>query len=356
MRKTTPKTKHGLLREWIISNMDAWQPGARLPTEFELARRFGISRQTVHKVISRLQDDGYVTRRRSQGTFANRKSQRVRTGTAGANGAVIIAFTDWFSYDIWAKVEAAENEALKRGLRLVNLKITRQNGYSGLAPLAAEFKDLRGIIVVPPGGAIPKADLALLDSIGVPVVALCALRHAKAAAPRRVRSVAPDSAASASAALGAALAGGVKKLAYIRAEPINPMITGFTAALKKNAVGKLDLVIPSDTLKVWADSPAKAARMTARVLDRHPDADAFLFDSFPTALAGNAEAVARGRTDLLFIVNGEYFGFERYLTQRVVQIAVPIKEIVRAAFSILHPGTGAAPREKSPAAHGIIVN
>ena len=335
MSENKRKTKHARLREWIVANIDAWPRGERLPTEFELARKFGISRPTVHKVLGSLRDDGFVTRARSRGTFANRKAQRVRTSAAGANGAVIIAFPDWFSYDIWAKVEAAENEALKRGLRLVNLKITKQSGYAGLVPLASEFADLRGVIIVPPGGHIGKPDLALLDSLGVPVVALCALRHAKNT--RFVSTVAPDSAASARATVEAALAAGAKKLACIRAEPINQMLKDFAAALKRHADGKIALVIPPDTSKAWTDSPSKAEAMTARALDNHPDIDALVFDSFPTALAGASAASARGRSDLLIIVNAEYFGFERYLGARVMQNAVPITEIVRHAFSILSP-------------------
>ncbi len=44
-------------------------PGTPLPPEPELARRLGVSRQTVHQALSRLARRGVLTRRRGVGTF-----------------------------------------------------------------------------------------------------------------------------------------------------------------------------------------------------------------------------------------------------------------------------------------------
>ncbi len=45
-----------------------WPPGTRIPSEMELAERFGASRMTVCKAIQSLATDGLVQRRRKSGT------------------------------------------------------------------------------------------------------------------------------------------------------------------------------------------------------------------------------------------------------------------------------------------------
>lgn len=43
--------------------------GARLETEMELRKRYGVSRETVRKALSMLESEGFVTRKVSAGTF-----------------------------------------------------------------------------------------------------------------------------------------------------------------------------------------------------------------------------------------------------------------------------------------------
>ena len=45
------------------------KPGLRLPTEFALMERFGVSRTTVRQTIARLQKDGLISVQRGKGTF-----------------------------------------------------------------------------------------------------------------------------------------------------------------------------------------------------------------------------------------------------------------------------------------------
>jgi GntR family histidine utilization transcriptional repressor len=53
--------------ECILSG--AWQRGDRIPSEHELAERYGCSRMTVNKALTQLTRAGYVERRRPAGTF-----------------------------------------------------------------------------------------------------------------------------------------------------------------------------------------------------------------------------------------------------------------------------------------------
>ena len=59
------------IREFILSGaaQGALGPGARLPTERELARRFSVPRNAVRKTLARLEAEGSITRHVGRGTF-----------------------------------------------------------------------------------------------------------------------------------------------------------------------------------------------------------------------------------------------------------------------------------------------
>ena len=46
-----------------------WQPGAAIPSEAELARRFGVSQGTVRKAVDELAAENLLVRRQGKGTF-----------------------------------------------------------------------------------------------------------------------------------------------------------------------------------------------------------------------------------------------------------------------------------------------
>lgn len=324
---------HTRLREWLVASIDSYPEGARLPTEFELAERFGISRLTVHKVMGELQREGYVVRMRSKGTFVARKDQRVhgRNG-AGHKGTVIVAYADWFSYDIWAKVEQAEVQAVKHGFSLVNLKLTRLGGYASLRALVDEFEDTRGVIVVPPGGNVSEADRTLLDAIGVPVVVLCEVDGLETT--HNMATVCQDMDAIACTDIDLAVKRKSLRLAHINAEPWNPSLERFAHALRRHATGHIELVQPRPAVQPWHDSTAKAYHLALEVLtdDR---VDALVLDSFPTALAASRAAQEVGRNDLLILIHAPYFGFERFLPHRSVLVFSDLRRLVSKAFELI---------------------
>jgi GntR family transcriptional regulator, histidine utilization repressor len=47
-----------------------WPPGARMPSEAELVRKFSVSRMTINRALRELQAEGLVERRQGIGTFA----------------------------------------------------------------------------------------------------------------------------------------------------------------------------------------------------------------------------------------------------------------------------------------------
>ncbi|MGA0941015.1 MAG: GntR family transcriptional regulator, partial [Burkholderiaceae bacterium] len=46
-----------------------WQPGDVIPSEFDLAARFGVSQGTVRKAIDELASENLLVRKQGKGTF-----------------------------------------------------------------------------------------------------------------------------------------------------------------------------------------------------------------------------------------------------------------------------------------------
>ncbi|WP_208350459.1 phosphonate metabolism transcriptional regulator PhnF [Pseudaestuariivita rosea] len=58
-----------------------YEPGDKMPTEAELAARFGVNRHTVRHAVSHLVDEGLVRSRRGAGTFVTAKPTDYPIGT-----------------------------------------------------------------------------------------------------------------------------------------------------------------------------------------------------------------------------------------------------------------------------------
>ncbi len=69
--RVTPKYQQ--IIESLRQNLEAgrYRNGARLPSEAELMRRFGVSRMTVVKAMQHLQQAGLLVRRAGSGTYAS---------------------------------------------------------------------------------------------------------------------------------------------------------------------------------------------------------------------------------------------------------------------------------------------
>lgn len=66
--------------------------GSRLPTEQELTRRFGVSRQTVRQALALLMEEGLIEKRQGSGTFISRA---VTTPAASSRSiAILTPYTD----------------------------------------------------------------------------------------------------------------------------------------------------------------------------------------------------------------------------------------------------------------------
>lgn len=91
-------------------------PGGRLPTEKQLAERFGVSRAVVREAVSRLKADAYVETRQGAGAYvmAQPGNRSFRLGAAGGTRKEIAQV---FELRLLAETGAAELAARRRTAR-----------------------------------------------------------------------------------------------------------------------------------------------------------------------------------------------------------------------------------------------
>ena len=91
MEPTTGKAKYytlmEVLKEQILSG--TIKPGEKLPSENELTRQYDLSRHTVRKALSLLENEGYITAYHGKGTFC---SERVIQRHNSKNIAVVTTY------------------------------------------------------------------------------------------------------------------------------------------------------------------------------------------------------------------------------------------------------------------------
>ncbi|HEX2827864.1 MAG TPA: FCD domain-containing protein [Burkholderiales bacterium] len=71
MAAEIPRTGARRVREFIVNGATEGKlaPGAKLPTERELARRFAVPRNAVRRTLAQLEAEGAITRHVGRGTF-----------------------------------------------------------------------------------------------------------------------------------------------------------------------------------------------------------------------------------------------------------------------------------------------
>lgn len=57
----------------------AFKPGDKLPSEYELSKKFGVSRMTLRESLRALEEEGLVARKQGVGTFIKARSRRIKS-------------------------------------------------------------------------------------------------------------------------------------------------------------------------------------------------------------------------------------------------------------------------------------
>ena len=65
------------IKNWIINR--EYEPGDKIPSENELAKRFNVSRLTVRQAISHLIQEGFLSSKRGEGTFVTRDENLINS-------------------------------------------------------------------------------------------------------------------------------------------------------------------------------------------------------------------------------------------------------------------------------------
>jgi GntR family transcriptional regulator len=101
-----------VLKQQIESGI--WRPGDRLPSEPELARRFGVSRVVVRQALGILESDAQIARLKGRGTFVARPKLNYRAG-----GLIRLLATDVQAGELAIKVLDKRTQDVEASIREV---------------------------------------------------------------------------------------------------------------------------------------------------------------------------------------------------------------------------------------------
>ncbi|MDF2586772.1 MAG: GntR family transcriptional regulator with LacI sensor [Anaerocolumna sp.] len=166
------QSKHSVLSQWIKENVanGNFSVGERIPSENELAKKFGYSRQTVRQAIGTLVSEGILVREQGSGTYVsilNRKSSVDKTMRIG----VITTYLDDY---VFPSIIHGIEEILTEAGYTMSLGITHnkpRNEENCLQQMIQSGVD--GIIIEGTKSALPNANEKLyqkLKEIHIPTV------------------------------------------------------------------------------------------------------------------------------------------------------------------------------------------
>ncbi|MBU0595235.1 extracellular solute-binding protein [Candidatus Bipolaricaulota bacterium] len=92
----------GILKDRIVKGI--FEPGSRIPTEYELCERFGVSRISIRQALAELVSDDLLEKRQGSGTYVS------RTATGGARLVRAIVTEDQWVSPLKAAVNAFNRE------------------------------------------------------------------------------------------------------------------------------------------------------------------------------------------------------------------------------------------------------
>lgn len=338
-----PKYLHERIRERVIESLRDYRIGDRLPSDRELARRFGAAFLTVNKVVSELEREGFFVRRQGKGTFLVSREKSVHREGRVRNGEILIGYPDYFSSEYWTRVHTSGELAMKSGTRLVEFKQNEHSGMEKFLETASELRDLRGVMIDPVPGILTGEIFRELRTLKVPVVIFTALPANRVSG--NIYSVVPDWFDIARLRVRTLWDAGYRRLASISNEPggqDNGRTTaGIKQALKECGLRYKDLIRVSGHVKPWQNS-CQAGYGLTRDLFRKSFADGLIYDSAAGALGGVKYLLERGYgiPDTIGIVSGGYLGggLEEFAYPGISTVSSSIPYEVEKAFEIILKG------------------
>ena len=108
-----------IIKNWIINK--EFDPGDRIPSEHEIANRFGVSRLTVRQAIAQLHQEGFLISRRGEGTFVTDNENLINSFDLEFTG-----FMDDLFYQIQKSVTKSVEIARTQAPRSIRDKLELQ--------------------------------------------------------------------------------------------------------------------------------------------------------------------------------------------------------------------------------------
>lgn len=146
MGKKSGEMKYYVLKESLKNDIlsGIYQPGDKIPSEHQLVDRFGVSRHTVRKALSILEDEGYIVAKHGKGTFC---TERAIHKKESKNIAVI---TTYISDYIFPRLLQGINEVLTHQGYSLMIKTTGNSRKGETLCLEDVLtKDIDGVIIEP---------------------------------------------------------------------------------------------------------------------------------------------------------------------------------------------------------------
>lgn len=151
--------------EWILSQIKELElkEKDKIPTEMQIAKTLGVSRQTVRKAIEHLESQGILNSIQGSGTYIKKTSTDTQICTSSRNIAVITTFID---SHIFPDKTNGIYEALFAEGYMMNLFATNnslEKEHTLLSSLINE--DFAGMILEPSRSTLPRVDPELITRL-----------------------------------------------------------------------------------------------------------------------------------------------------------------------------------------------
>lgn len=162
----SPAPRYQQLAEHVRAEIlsGAYAFGARLPSETDLARRFGVSRGTVIKAFDLLVKEGMVVRRQGAGTFVTRASLRRKPGRLSSFSETVAAHGKQATQRIMSLDVATDAQCRSVGCFEPAIRLTRLRLVDGVTSSIHTALVPQSVIdAIPPDHAARLRDATVTD-------------------------------------------------------------------------------------------------------------------------------------------------------------------------------------------------
>lgn len=169
--------KYELIKNKIKEEIEAgdYRIGAKLPTESELMARFSVSRFTVRRAITDLENENYVYKVQGGGMFIDNWHAPVATGPTKLIGMITTHIAHYIFPNIISGVDRA---ASKQGYTMLVANTHNDPKRERKALLSMLDNNVAGLIIEPTQSAFNKENLDIyrhIDELKIPIVFINAI-------------------------------------------------------------------------------------------------------------------------------------------------------------------------------------